>query len=226
METKKAKVIILPTEDNTGIVLHSTGLDKLLHIKESGINAVQNIGGKFQHLYITTDEKIKEGDWIITSHIEDKKKNPRICKVNSLKLPFTRTTLNVQGFAYSDTVLIEDSRKIIATTNIKLKDVAQIPQEFIRDYCRVGGIDEVLIKYVNSRTGGNSLSSNENGLCDEWKLKIIPNNITTIHPIKDSWNREEISAILHKYEEDSRYYGRDSYYKGIDIAQDWIEENL
>lgn len=67
MKKQPIKVVMLPTEDYTGIVLHSTGLDNILHTKESAENAVLNIGRQPQHLYITVPqdvEKPKIGDWI------------------------------------------------------------------------------------------------------------------------------------------------------------------
>src|SRR5690606_30000884 len=78
---KKVKVHMLPTGDITGIVVHSTGIDKIVHTKESELNAVLNIGGTSQHLYFTSDEKIEEGDWIY-----DNSKNGVIYQYNN-KLP-------------------------------------------------------------------------------------------------------------------------------------------
>ena len=50
--------------------------------------------------------------------------------------------------------------------------------------------------------------------------------ISLIPTIKNSWSRDEVVEIIRKYEDDTNYYGRDSYYKDIDIAGEWIKENL
>jgi hypothetical protein len=101
------------------------------------------------HLYITTDEEIKEGDWIYETDLN---------------------TINQAGKNYKPN---DNDRKIIATTDPKLlsrkgqeiKEVQeklnepfplsvmknnwylpQIPQSFIEEYCKAGGIDKVMVE--------------------------------------------------------------------------------
>ena len=58
METKRVKVIMLPTEDNTDVVLYEhTELKYKLSLQDK----IKGIcGWTNQHLYITTDDEIKE----------------------------------------------------------------------------------------------------------------------------------------------------------------------
>ncbi|MFT6125802.1 MAG: hypothetical protein ACJAVA_000243 [Flavobacteriaceae bacterium] len=62
------EIITLPTKEYTGIVSHSTGIDNLIHTKESAENAVLNIGGEHQNVYAVVEEDVEpclEGDWCI-----------------------------------------------------------------------------------------------------------------------------------------------------------------
>src|SRR5690554_2295402 len=99
-EFKKCKVIMLPTSDITGIVLHSTGLDKIVHTKESELKTVLDIGGVSQHLYITSDEKIEEGwkGWAYKDDVKGK----------------------IFKHFYTTNPWYKDARKIVATTNTSL----------------------------------------------------------------------------------------------------------
>jgi len=101
---------------------------------------------KKQYLYFTSDEKPKEGNWCI---------NPK-------GLP------DIFGFDYRAVYTREEilkCRKIISTTDTKLavsitrnKDggksiiygLPKIPQSFVEEYAKQGGIDVVLVEYENN----------------------------------------------------------------------------
>ena len=57
MNKRKCKVFMFPTKSKSDIQLQMNGK---LHL-ENGSSICLN---SYQHLYITSDEKIKEGDWI------------------------------------------------------------------------------------------------------------------------------------------------------------------
>jgi len=80
------KVVMLPTEDITGIVLHSTGLDPFYtnSVKDrvDNLRAVQDIGGVSQHLYITVSQDVempKIGDWVYDTETNEVKKYTKDC---------------------------------------------------------------------------------------------------------------------------------------------------
>ena len=58
---KEAKVHMLPTEDKTAIRYNSSLKIISKDISDYGVDNNDYIS--CQHLYVTTDEEIKEGDW-------------------------------------------------------------------------------------------------------------------------------------------------------------------
>lgn len=55
---KKCKVIILPTQQQSSIFLKGSGL--LEYNVHPPLHGVKELGWTYQHLYITSDEQIKE----------------------------------------------------------------------------------------------------------------------------------------------------------------------
>jgi hypothetical protein len=115
------------------------GVGALSTRKSSGVITayIKDLGNIYQpqHLYITTDEDIKEGDWIYETDLN---------------------TINQAGKNYKPN---DNDRKIIATTDPKIyfNDIGegvieyygklpQIPQSFIKEYCKAGGIDRVMVE--------------------------------------------------------------------------------
>ena len=175
---------------------------------------LRDIGASSHHLYITSDDEIKEGDWYISTrnihgnvlHQCDRIKQPNKNGVDSIY------DYNIVD---KDSIMIDKDlcKKIIATTdpelkfgdsffNEFLKSLPQPSKAFIEKYCEVGGVDEVMVEYeINYCTHkciGTQLTS---GICSchkdltRLKLKINSHNEITIHPIKDSWSREELSIL-------------------------------
>jgi len=168
------------------------------------------------HLYFTTSEKIKEGDWCYDA------------------------LTGLFQYGVSPVELLTKSKKIIATTDPELHkctgceygatngefvdhtckpQVAQPSQVFIEKYCKVGGIDRVLVEYEVEECGiddGQVLYDIDNPV-----LKINAHNEITIHPIKESWTREEVEALIRKYQDRYGAVGGASTF-----VSNWIKENL
>ena len=195
MKLKKARIIILPANDlkNGELLIHkSYDIEKHLWLTEVDLKEDNTVWIP-QHLYFTTDEEIIEGDW-------------RYDLVSKTVILTTKHT---------DRSLIRDNcRKIIATTDTKLKSTIQtennykisktyltkpLPQPskvFIEKYCKASGIDEVIIEYEEQRVIINTSPRVEEG----WMLpKVDSHNTITIHPIKNSWTKEEVTALIAKY---------------------------
>ena len=152
---KRAKVHLLPTDKTDGTLWKTTS-GQLIHTHVSG-----EYKEKYQpfSLYITTDDEIKEGDWYLDSQTNT------IYKCDSYK-----ESLSTDEF--------DEFEKIIATTDpelvVKAVDIREVQgqmmeghyhkelpkpsKEFIEEYCRVGGIDEVDVEYeeVPSLSKGDS----------------------------------------------------------------------
>ena len=135
----KIKVVMLPTQETQfrGILqripyYEGENFAPKLQINMSPTLQVKELLYlKPQHVYFTVSqdvEPIKEGDWYYESE------HRRILKCNT----------DVQERAVNTWV---DCRKIIATDDKSL-GLNGIPQSFIEEYCKVGGIDEVLLEYV------------------------------------------------------------------------------
>lgn len=151
--------------------------------------------GTPQHLYILSDEVYfshKKGDWVYESD----------------------NTIPVYQFTYD--ICEYPLRRIIASTNPSL-NLPRPSDSFIKKYCELGGIDEVMVEY--------------NELVDEtqndWfgnapiiqKLKVAPDNTITIKKIKESWSREEVEYLTQLAWLSGKTNNTNSYFE-------WSEANL
>ena len=130
-----------------------------------------------QHLYILSDDEIKEGDWCIKSYGMTEK----ICKYT--------------------TDLGNTAKKIIATTDPQIINdfstsgttfVPSIPQSFIEKYCELNGkIGTVELEYEEEE------HNNPTGKYDTLKISNI--NEVIVYKIKESWTKKEIFKLLDAY---------------------------
>jgi hypothetical protein len=184
---KRAKIHLLPTNDaefNYAPVFKDVDGKTLVYNRKSENPDVFWKDCQYFHLYITTDDSIKIGDWYTDGVV-----------VNQLQ---------------DDELPMSYDRKIIATTDPELKypfmgfdtetgidcsDVfPKIPQSFIEEYCRVGGIDEVDVEY-NMIMGDEGIIAHAFGE-DEYKLKVASNNEIIIHLIeKKMYSEDEVYKI-------------------------------
>lgn len=209
---KECKVVMLPTKDKSTIK-KSKFTDKLDY--SPAMILIDEHNWQPQHLYILSDDEIKEGDW------------------------YYKPDLN-QIFKAEYTPGDKNCKKIIATTDKSLKyalndkrtiwhDTLPEPsQGFVKKYCEKGGIDKVMVEYEGYKV---------NGMIDEatsYRLKISVDNTITIKPIKNSWNREEVEALIWSYSSavlDTTDPFLDSFEEGNDknadtFTKDWIKQNL
>lgn len=170
----KAKIIMLPTENET-MVLRNTYCFTEAHgnpLKYGRIRNAVERGFEYQHLYVITNEEIKEDDWYVNDKmifkadsVFDNGNNPNQNKLN---------------------------KKIAATTNKLYNNIGgklltqKLPtfsQEFLKQYCEAGGIDEVEIETENYYDEpDDSIHSNRGEFKN--RIKINPDNTINIKPIK------------------------------------------
>lgn len=195
---KLAQVVMLSTNEKASLKL---GQNRLL------VNNTFGYDSHFtnQHLYILSDEEIKEGDWCY----------------------------GMDGiFQYKGKINLPDielPKKIIATTNksIILPDrfpsFIYLPQpsqsfieKFVEEYNKGNVITEVMVEYEWGKTGKKV---REVEVFDD-VLKINPDNTINISMPKDSWSREEVIELIQKYSKEC------TGWSWFETDEKWIEENL
>ena len=220
---KKVNVVMLPTNEKSKIKLSDNNeLDFF-----PGMMYIAEFDWKPQHLYITSNEEIKEGDWIY--HLSRKE----VFRIHHFDSSNNSKTIVTSDKDFLDLpnifikVLVSDCKKIIATTdksitinNYDSSDedavvncyLPQIPQQFIEkwieEYNKGNVITEVMVEY------------NKKGIIQRGRGG---ERTITIRKIKESWNREEVielcrSAHLHGEQGALNLHNQ--------VFKQWIEENL
>lgn len=178
---------------------------------------LKSIDGQAFHLYIITDEEIKEGDWFYDG--ESVLQCSRV----------TDVIIDTQG-QWSN---IKTSRKIIATTDKSLttdnrtfifaqserRHLSQpsesFIQRFIEEYNKGNVITDVMVEYAEHRS--------KQGDYEGEYLKINPkDNTITIRKVKDTWTREEVIELVNNWRKTSgenNILTKDTFNK-------WIAKNL
>lgn len=241
MSFKKCPVVMLPTNEKAIINLNEYRKDvpTLNHSKEisnyetNPYQLIRDRGYQPQHLYILSNEKIKEGDWVYENNLNQETNIYQVFKINN-ELGFFRfknvwIPLNKQNsakkiIATTDrlSVLIDDGYLAKESPTGKVIDYLPQPsqsfiQKFVEEYRKCNIITEVMVEYEE----GKSYSGNEGLIVKEW-LKINPkDNTITIRKVKDSWNREEVKNLI------SKAFSSDLINTQSATELDkWIEENL
>ena len=197
---KQVKVVILPTNEAKGdfskeriypcLLKHSWMFDKegkgKLIFTDSNIRTPTQL----QHLYFLSDEEIKEGDIVKIPcgigrvkelHYKLGNDNPSYIVedliILSLRYDQKENEFQTNSFRF------EDVKKIIASTDESLK-LPRPSNEFIKKYCELGGIDEVLVEYKCSYEDCNMFGCHKYEGCHLiQQLKVAPDNTISIYPI-------------------------------------------
>jgi hypothetical protein len=230
---KKAKCILLPTEEESNLFLKSNAVGRIgleCNAKRP-IYGIKHLGWTYQHLYIISDDEIKEGDWYLVElfDITGKSTGNHLEQCNSID----DVWVNHSGVEL--TRHIGNCKKIIATTDSSLKiiiprhndfdseySLPQLSQSFIEkyitEYNRGQTITEIMVEYIQNFDNRISIYP------DVWQPKIDKDNTITIKKVKESWNREEIIDIVWKFV-DNFVADTNTVYQQNKIDK-WIEENL
>lgn len=203
---KECQVIMLPTNDITDIIVPTQGMGKgITHLRKYYGNADLNMGDKYQHLYIVSDDEIKEGDWC-----------------------YDRLT-GIFQYGVSPVELLDVSKKIIATIDkslipngvtaygkkLNLFTLPQIPESFLIEYCK-NPVDKVLVEYDCDH---NQML---NKVIDA--LKLNSDNTINISSIKEKmYSKKEVIDLICDAINDAN----ESNNRNVSLNyQTWIEENL
>ena len=240
---KTCNVVMLATNEKAQILKGSNAGNNLLLDNGDNINHSLVDGKRFQyqHLYITSDEEIKEGDWFIKDdelHLWQGA-IPEYHKLNAYKIiATTNTALKVHHFykgvfkdlEYSLPLISQqfiqyyiekyNEGNVITEVEVEYEDLTEQLQESVdnlRDNCLEDFDNEEESPYYHLLEQAIIELGNYSS-----KIKVNPDNTINIKPIKNSWSREEVIKLIEKFNDNIEYV----YNYGEEALNEWIEENL
>lgn len=192
METLKCKKVMLPTEKASPLVYNNVQ-EGLFCVGGKGILAKHRMGDcTNQHLYFISNREIKKGDCAMIININD------------------------PNYGYTVRISCESNLNIYAKVESSTDSdlhVPLIPQSFLEKFVeKQGAIDEILIEMFE-----RFLYIDEDmKKITEWVPKVRKDNTVIVHPVKDSWNEQELYLNM-------QYYMEFCISKGYVTPKDWIE---
>lgn len=174
---KLAQVVMLPTNEKAkiGDIVMSKFDDIHILTKNDGKEYAKTVTS--QHLYILSDEEIKEGDWFVMNGCII-----RQCKSTNKEQHTIPTVVDTIGGIHHVSVC----EKIIATTDRSLGLVVDqngcpmqayskfLPQpsqsfidKFVEEYNKGNVITEVMVEYESGKICENPLKSQKNGYLNQ-----------------------------------------------------------
>lgn len=198
---RKCQVYALPTEKASSLIKHLYKENHFEYVPNQKSVIGQTQYFSCHHLYFTTDEKIKEGDWALNTY-----NNQSIFKV--LKV----TEHGYDGQKPNDEHCIyglgKTLVKIVATTNSELwgnhvpghitadfTGIAHIPEDFVQAFVRENGnIQEVYLEYEDN-------SADIYSHADPYYTwpKLRSNGTVRISPVvKQTYTLESVKEIAFK----------------------------
>jgi len=210
---KRCKLVMLPTNEKAPLMIDKEGLHYAKNYEFNLFDHNKNFRHiNKQHIYILSDEEIKEGDFFIYPDLGEK--DIWLCK-GDIPNP--------------------GAKKIIATTDTALKwhMIGFLPQpsqsfieKYVEEYNKSNIITEVMVEYKPIGAYANPKYESD------YQLKVNPkDNTITITKVKDSWNKYEHIANLIKYRNDYEIFKQNCHFgpnqrEIEEWSNNWIEENL
>lgn len=208
---KQYQAVLVPTDKETRIVLIDGKLMFLWKLSDDNFNKMKTSNWKFFHLYILSDEEIKEGDWIYDS--ED----------NIIY------SVHFEGFNWTN----KNHKKIISSNNPELKSIKRnhigaailgeydfLPKPtdtFIQQWISKGCPDMINVEYEEIFIEGDD---NSEGYFKK-HLKISSDNTITCSFIEDDVVLKLLKGLgqdlLQRYEKGNGVFQHD--------IDKWLREN-
>ena len=239
MEKKRCKVVMLPTDKASASIAYSK--QENAYVVASKLRLLEITQGfevtslwEYFNLHIVNDEDIATGDWVLFSDV-----------VMIAKSFDDRVVHDGKGNSF----MKGDCHKVIATTDPELrsdgliedpnnpkdnllirKGLPQPSQAFIEEYCRKGGIDEVDVEYEKYHDGNFINDGKTHAFTALLRPEVSNDNIINIHPIKDTYTRDEVIQKLHDIVNDSHCKPeriiKPNSNKCAEFVLNWIKEKL
>lgn len=231
---KQCKVVMLPTKKaiRNGIAELPLSGRRLVFLNKEVIfnNAISDTKRfKPQHLYILSDEEIKEGDWVFNKEYFENKQMMVVYK--AVKIDEINHHLNKEIWykiiASTDPELITSTKSNYIQFNTKVEEttIQSLPRPsnaFIKKYCHLGGINDIVVEYETIVT--NPDEPKFFALYNE-QIKVAPDNTITIKQIPQSWNKQEVETLLDKLINEEFIDFKDGV-NGWDLFEEWKRKNL
>ena len=219
---KTHKVVMLSTEKASNIYLD--GYNKL---NLSRVNDTLN--SHKQHLYIISDDEIKEGDWVYLS-------TSAIIGVFKVQRVDFEKNIHLQG--ESTTYQQHHLKKIVATTDLNLSMCSKSPLDRHMDCNGTASIPEsFILAYIKAYNEGKPITEVDLEMitictncgqedCDRLQcrgqkhisiLKTRPDNTVIVYQSK-TYSRDEVIAFAKKYAKRCQ--------APIQAGDEWIQDNL
>jgi hypothetical protein len=212
---KTVNVVMLPTEKaSEGCILR--GIGTLQHHPKEFFTQeyLKSSGRTSEHLYLTSDEEIKKGDWYIVLPEgfvrQYKNKNVPLKGRDFAKIIATTDKSLIVDKFHSEVKIIGSQTFGVNST----KYVPQISESFVKAYVEANGnIKEVLVELKHPVTI----------LIPNPPLKLRPDNTVIIHQAK-LYTRDEVEKLCEK-----------AFQAGVDLEANpeqnpmfasWIQYNL
>ncbi len=171
---------MLPTEKASNIFIKDGVLKDAFRYRNK---CEKGNGYKPQHLYLISDDEIKEGDWVynVLDNI--------VCEHKGLLIPSDSIINYKKVIASTDPALHVRDNSIYVdgkTEEILMEfDAPELPESFIKTYVEAGGIDEVMVEYDTQ-----NFLDKSNGLFEEKELinglKLTDNNEVIISMLEEN----------------------------------------
>ncbi len=230
---KTHKIIMLPTEDATFLVDGAT--DGIFYITE-GPDKSKLKGDTNVHLYILSDDEIKEGDWKYHEKIGYVWKHQREGKGLPEELKSVVSTGTKKVIATTDPNLTKVDE--VSGDNVWTSPIPQVPQSLVEYYAKHKP-EQVELEYEVYRELTRITMTPYNAVT---KLKLVNNEVVWVeHSLKDGlkkvidridgmigdktkrYTREEVEKLFLQFREEHLYIfdmTNEEYIK------QWLKENL
>ena len=236
---KLVKVLMLPTENDEKLRFSIYKHSDNGNIAMGFLNA-RSTKDIPQHLYFTSDEEIKEDDYCVALDTDivfkvSKKDLNGIDKFRPIYRKIVATTdKSLHNFyIHTGSGKYWEDEPTLMKENLSKPIIPKIPQQFIEDYCKAGGINEVYIetedfckradpfKYCYECKGFQSPS------CGYGKdLLLDSNNCVIISPVDPKlYTKEEVMEIIWKYAT-TELFDEVVTLQDKNHFNNWIKENL
>lgn len=229
---------IIDLEDNTFKFNIQPNPDAFIDVKDKGFHVEPF------HLYILSDEKIKEGDWCygMDGIFQYKGK----VSIPDIELPKKIIATTNKSLNYEESIYDPRSK-----TGGKWIELPKIPQSFIEhyvsEYNKGNVITEVMVEYnepcckcdttekvINCKYSVGLEECNAPDPNKDFygiRPKVDPkDNSINIKPVKDSWSKEELISAFEDFAcavFNENYKSDMSFKKRAELmSKKWIEENL